>query len=154
MNRIKLRHLCDRDKEGVFDLLQNPKVMKHIGPRQPLTDDEVSDWINSELASPSRFVVAFTASDEIIGFCGVKEIDGILDFGYFLREVYWNQGYATEACRMALLKLSATINITEIEIFIALNNYASRSVATKLNWIKLSTVKKNGEEGHFYAVTM
>jgi len=128
--------------------------MKHIGPRQPLTDCEVSDWINSELASPSRFVVASISSDEIIGFCGVKVIDGILDFGYFLREVYWNQGYATEACRIALLKLSATINISEMEIFIALDNHASRSVATKLNWLKLSAIKKNGEAGHLYAVNM
>ncbi len=152
MNRINLRFLCGRDKEGVFDLLQNPKVMKHIGPRRPLTDDEVLDWINTELACPSRFVVASNESDEIIGFCGVKEIDGVLDFGYFLREKFWNQGYATEACRMVLLKLSSTMNIAHIEIFIALDNDASRNIATKLKWLKLGAIKKEGELGHLYAV--
>jgi hypothetical protein len=31
-------------------------------------------------------VVASSKTDELIGFCGVKEIEGVLDFGYFLRE--------------------------------------------------------------------
>jgi RimJ/RimL family protein N-acetyltransferase len=153
-NRINLRFLCDGDRDGVFDLLQNSKVMTHIGPRRTLTDNEVLDWINTELVSPSRFVVASNESDEIIGFCGVKEINGVLDFGYFLREKYWNQGYATEACRLALSKLSSTMNIADIEIFIALDNYASRNVATKLNWLRLSDIKKNGEQGHLYAVNL
>ena len=154
MNRIKLRHLCDSDKDGVFDLLQNPKVMAHIGPRQPLTDSEVISWINTELVSPSRFVVASDESDEIIGFCGVKKINGVLDFGYFLREKYWNQGYATEACQMALLKLSSTMNIADVEVFIALDNYASRRIAAKLNWVKHTAINKNGEPGHLYTVNM
>jgi ribosomal-protein-alanine N-acetyltransferase len=152
MKKITLRFLCKNDLKGTFDLLQNPKVMQYIGPRRPLTDDEVTEWFDTEINNPSRFVIASIKSDEIIGFCGIKEIDGVLDFGYFLREVFWNQGYATEACRIALLQLASTINIFEIEIFIALDNHASRSVATKLNWLQLSSVKKNGELGHFYAV--
>jgi len=154
MNRIKLRHLCDSDKEGVFDLLKNSKVMTHIGPRRVLTDDEVLDWINTELVSPSRYAVALSGSDEIIGFCGVKEINGVFDFGYFFREKYWHQGYATEACRMALLKLSSMMNLADIEIFIASDNHASRSVATKLNWLRLTGINKNGEEGYFYAIKL
>ncbi len=154
MNRIKLRHLCDSDKEGVFDLLKNSKVMTHIGPRRVLTDDEVLDWINTELVSPSRYVVALNESDEIIGFCGVKEINGVFDFGYFLREKFWNQGYATEACRIALLKLSSMMNLADIEIFIALDNYASRNIATKLNWLQLTDITKNGEQGHLYAAKL
>ncbi len=153
-NRINLRFLCDGDKDGVFDLLQNSKVMTHIGPRRALTDNEVLDWINTELVSPSRFVVASNESDELIGFCGVKEINGVLDFGYFLREKYWNQGYATEACRMALLKSSSTMNVDDIEIFIALDNYASRNVATKLNWLRFAGINKNGEQGHLYKVKL
>lgn len=154
MNRINLRLLCDGDRDGVFDLLQNSKVMTHIGPRRLLTDDEVLDWINTELTSPSRYVVASNESDEIVGFCGVKEINGVFDFGYFLREKYWNQGYATEACRMALLKLSSIMNMADIEIFIALDNYASRNIATKLNWLKLTDITRNGEQGNLYAASM
>jgi hypothetical protein len=56
MNKIKLRLLYAKDREGVFDLLQNPKVMKHIGPRRPLTDGEVLDWINSVLRLHKKFI--------------------------------------------------------------------------------------------------
>jgi len=154
MSRINLRPLCEEDRKGVFDLLQNPQVMKYIGPRKPLTDDKVNGWIKAELDCPTRFVVASCESGEIIGFCGVKEIDGVLDFGYFLREQFWNQGYAAEACSMALSKLSSTIDISEIEIFIALDNHASRGVAKKLNWSQLSQINKNGEAGHLYAVNL
>lgn len=153
MKNITLRFLCKNDLKDTFDLLQNPKVMQYIGPRRPLTDDEVTEWFDTEINNPSRFVITSIKSDEIIGFCGIKEIDGVLDFGYFLREVFWNQGYATEACRQALLKLATTINISDIEIFIAADNSASQSIAKKLNWSRLSTVQRNHEIGHLYAVS-
>lgn len=51
---------------------------------------------------------------------------------------------------MALLKLSFMMNLADIEIFIALDNYASRNVATKLNWLKLTDINKNGEQGHLF----
>jgi [ribosomal protein S5]-alanine N-acetyltransferase len=69
-----------------LDLLKNSNVMKYIGPKRALTDNESGDWFEQELRMPSRFVVALAETNEIIGFCGINEIDGILDFDYFLRE--------------------------------------------------------------------
>jgi ribosomal-protein-alanine N-acetyltransferase len=136
MNKIILRFLCQKDLRDIFDLLQNPRVMKYIGPKRPLTDDEVRGWFDTEMNSPSRFVIALSHSDEILGLCGVKDLNGVLDFGYFLREAFWNQGYATEACHQAL------------------DNHASRSVAKKLHWSILSDVQKDNEAGHLYAVNL
>ncbi len=154
MNRIKLRYLSEADKKCVYELLQNSTVMKYLGPRRALTDEESADWFNSELQLPTRFVVALRESDEFIGFCGVKEIGGVLDFGYFLREKHWGQGYATEACKLALSNLSATIDLTEIEVFIANSNNASKGVARKLNWTRVSDMEKDGEPGYLYAVNL
>jgi [ribosomal protein S5]-alanine N-acetyltransferase len=154
MSRIKLRTLSQSDSEGVFDLLQNTKVMKHIGPKRALTDKEVIDWFKSELDNPTRRVVAFSETNEIIGFCGVKEIDGALDFGYFLREKFWGEGIATEACKMALSNLNGIVDLSKIQIFIADNNKASKNIAKKLNWSKLGREEKDGERGCFYSVSM
>ena len=140
MSRIKLRYLLDtdHDRKCVHDLLQNSRVMKYLGPRRSLSDEEAVDQFNSELQNPTRFVVATSETNELIGFCGIKEINGVLDFGYFLREKFWGQGYATEACNRTLLELSVKMDLTDIDIFIAENNIASENIARKLNWTRVS----------------
>lgn len=154
MSRITLRYIFEGDRENVYDLLLDPNVMEFLGPRRPLLAEEAKEWFDSEIESPSRYVVASKSSDELIGFCGIKETEGVLDFGYFLRKKYWGKGYATEACALALDKLSNKVDLNSIEIFIASNNLASQSVANKLGWSIIEETTKNGEIGYLYAVNM
>ncbi|MCL6269357.1 GNAT family N-acetyltransferase [Sansalvadorimonas sp. 2012CJ34-2] len=150
MKRIRLRNLKESDKDNVFDLVQNPEVMRFIGPRRALTDDEAQAWFTEQLTRPSRRVVATCDTNELIGFCGMKILEGVPEFGYFLRHKFWQQGYATEACRMVLQQLNLTIDISTLQTFIANDNTASIALARKLNWKKLSATEQHGEQGHFY----
>ena len=45
------------------------------------------------------------ATNEFIGFCGIKNIDGILDFCYFFIKSFWGQRLATEACKLVIKAL-------------------------------------------------
>ena len=154
MSRIRLRNLVEEDRSSVYDLLGNDQVMKFIGPRKSLSKNESDDWFSSELKNPSRYVVASIESNDLLGFCGVKNIEGTLDFGYFLREKYWGQGYAKEACSLALKELSKRLDLSIVEIFIACDNEASLGVAKSLGWSFLGATNKNGERGELYGVHM
>ena len=92
MHRIKLRKIRESDRQDVYDLLTDPCVMRFIGPRRALSRQEADAWFELEMKSPSRYGVAIKATDELIGFCGVKAIDGVQDFGYFLRKKFWGHG--------------------------------------------------------------
>ena len=100
--RVMLRALQQGDRPHVYELLQDDAVMTFIGPRQVLSDAQAHDWFEQNMQSPERYAVALKDSNELIGFCGIKNIDGIDDFGYFFRKVFWGKGLASEAIELAV----------------------------------------------------
>ena len=135
-------------------MLRDRKVMRFLGPRRPLTEDEANSWFESALANPARFVVADADTDEFIGFCGIKRINGVLDFGYFVRSEFWGNGIAARACSMAVEKLSAEIDLETVQVFIADKNVASKRVAERLGWVVTQGGSKDGEPGRYYQITI
>ncbi|WP_305966175.1 MULTISPECIES: GNAT family N-acetyltransferase [Marinobacter] len=150
--QIKLRGLNARDKPAVLSMLADPEVMRFLGPRRALSDDEAAAWFNEALQRPSRYVISDAISDEFIGFCGIKEINGILDFGYFIRSEFWGKGIATRACELAVGKLAHEIDLDTAQVFIADNNEASKKVAEKLGWQVIRSSRKDGDFGHYYRI--
>jgi [ribosomal protein S5]-alanine N-acetyltransferase len=153
-DRIILRSLRATDKNDVFDLLMDPDVMAYLGPKRALKQNEAQQWFEDELLSPSRYVVALQGNDQLIGFCGVKVIAGINDFGYFLRKKFWSKGYASESCLLAIQKLQQEIDVSRLQIFIAKQNIGSLSLAYKLDWLQLSETIKDGEQGYYFQISI
>lgn len=153
MASVTLRDLHRQDKVAVMVMLRDPLVMKFLGPGRALTEEEAALWFESELANPSRFVIALAETDEFIGFCGVKEINGVLDFGYFIRSGFWGNGIAAKACELAVERLSAEIDLETVQVFIASANLASQRVAQKLGWLAIHRGSKGGEDGQYYQIT-
>ncbi|PKG40143.1 GNAT family N-acetyltransferase [Psychromonas sp. Urea-02u-13] len=153
-NRVTLRTLKTTDAEAVFELLTDPEVMTFLGPRRALSRNEAEQWFEAELTSPSRYVVALTSSDELIGFCGMKVIGDISDFGYFLRKKFWAKGYASESCLLVIAKLSEDFDISTLQVFIAKQNHASLALAKKLNWLRLCDTMKNDEPGFYFQLRL
>lgn len=150
MASVKLRNLQSEDRAFVMGMLMDTNVMQFLGPRRALSSDEAASWFHSELDRPSRFVIADLATDEFIGFCGLKKMDGVQDFGYFLRSEYWGRGIATKACELALERLKVEVDLRDLHIFIADENVASRRVAEKLGWRETTKAQKDGENGRYY----
>ncbi len=154
MIEVKLRDLHHQDKAAVVAMLRDPKVMRFLGPHRALKADEADSWFESALANPDRFAVADADTDEFIGFCGIKQIDGVFDFGYFIRSEFWGNGIAAMACRLAVENLPADINLDTVQVFIADENIASKRVAEKLGWQATRSGYKDGEHGRYYRIAM
>lgn len=154
MITVKLRDLHHQDKAAVMSMVQDPEVMRFLGPRRALTEDEADSWFENALANPTRFAIAEADTEEFIGFCGIKQIDGILDFGYFIRSDFWGNGIATKACELAVERLSTEIDLETTQVFIADDNMASKRVVQKLGWLATHSGSKGGEYGRYYRITM
>ncbi|MEQ9546227.1 MAG: GNAT family N-acetyltransferase [Marinobacter sp.] len=154
MNSVKLRTLQQKDRAAVLSMLGDSRVMRFLGPRRPLATGEADSWFRSALDNPSRFVIAQADINEFIGFCGIKAINGVLDFGYFIRSEFWGKGIATKACQLALEKLATEVDLEAVQVFIAEKNVASQKVAEKLGWQVKQVGFKNGEHGRYYRITL
>ena len=119
--RLTIRPFVESDLEPYARIVADPEVMRLItGEAQSY--DEARTYLEECLASErrrgySRYAVLLKASGELIGFCGFKDIDGDLDFGWRYAKSCWGQGYGTEAARavmnygMETLKLPALLAV-------------------------------------------
>ncbi|MFL1467374.1 GNAT family N-acetyltransferase; N-acetyltransferase [Marinobacter sp. HN1S83] len=154
MSSVKLRALQQKDRAAVVSMLGDSRVMRFLGPRRPLTEDEANSWFRNALDNPSRFVIAEADTDEFIGFCGIKEINDVLDFGYFIRSEFWGKGIAAKACQLAVEKLATEVDLEAAQVFIAEDNVASQKVTEKLGWQVKQVGYKDGEHGRYYRITL
>ncbi|RXJ71810.1 GNAT family N-acetyltransferase [Veronia nyctiphanis] len=151
-NSITLRQLENQDRIHAYDLIQDNEAMRFLGPGRALTEQEAQDWFDDALISQSRFVIACSKTDELIGFVGIKEINGVNDFGYFIRRQFWGKGIAPEACQLALATLCEAGMTQSMEIFIANDNVASQAVAQKIGLKKTIEAFRHGGMGYLYTV--
>lgn len=152
--RLIIRKFKPTDLAGLIDMFTDPEVMRYIGPRRPMTEDEIQNWLadilhrqNSEL---TRHVVALKTADELIGVAGLYDEDGIKDFGYYFRRSYWRKGYAQEACSAIIDHIETDLQIKDYQIFIADENVNSIRMIEKLGMRAIKGVTKSGEPGHLY----
>jgi len=110
--------------------------MRYIGPRRPMTEDETQEWLagiiqrqDSEL---TRYAVALQGTDELIGVAGLRDEDGIKDFGYYFRRSHWGKGYAIEACSAIINYIENDLQVKDYQIFIADENTNSIRMIMKL----------------------
>ena len=151
--RVMLRALQQGDRPHVYELLQDDAVMTFIGPRQVLSDAQAHDWFEQNMQSPERYALALKDSNELIGFCGIKNIDGIDDFGYFFRKKFWGKGLASEAIDLTVQTLRKNHDLSGVELFIADANQSSLALAKRMNWRLIKRAKKAQEQGGFYELS-
>ena len=152
MHKVEICELVESDRNYVLDLLKDEQAMKYLGPRRALSHEESEKWFSSEQGAPSRFPFRDIETKEFVGFCGLKEIDGELDFGYFLRRKYWGQGLAKVMCSIAIEKLSPSTDFSKVKVFIASDNIGSIKVAQSLDWELKCKSSNEFESGYLYHI--
>jgi len=152
--RLIIRKFKPTDLAGLIDMFTDPEVMRYIGPRRPMTEDEIRDWLldvlhrqNSEL---TRYAVALKTTDELMGVAGLRDEDRAKDFGYYFRRSYWGKGYAQEACSAMIDHIETSLQIEDYQIFIADENANSIRMIKKLGMQSVKNITKSCEQGSLY----
>ena len=138
--RLYFREMTMADYADIREILQNEQVMKNVRGFI-YTDEEVRSWIRKQMDRYRKYgfgkwVLLRKGTDEFVGVCGISMQDlgdgEVPEVGYFLKEEYWNNGFATEAGARCMEYAFGELGFSEIFSLISIDNMASRRVAVKL----------------------
>ena len=103
--RLLLRPPERRDIPALVPLANNYDVAKNLSKLPyPYTAQHGEEFVTRaseqwETGSDYPFSITRKSDGAFLGGCGLHPKEGSIDFGYWLGQPFWKQGYATEAAR-------------------------------------------------------
>ena len=136
--RTFLRPFTLDDAHALNQVNKLHSVMRYIGPTE--TAEQTRDYlINGPLADYQqwgygRHAVIDKASEQLIGFCGLKYLADIdeTDIGYRLLPSFWGQGLATETALALMDYAKSALQLTRVIALALPDNHASINIFPKL----------------------
>jgi ribosomal-protein-alanine N-acetyltransferase len=137
--RLTLRPLREADATALFEISQDPDVVRFVGDRHVPTLQEawraVAGWIGHwALRGCGQWAIEERSSGRFIGRAGIinpADWPGP-EVGYLLGRPWWGHGYATEAATAAMDWGFREIGFADLLSLIDPENQASIAVATRL----------------------
>ena len=139
--RLILRRFTDADLDNLFELDNDPEVMRFINggtptPRDIIEKDILPGFINHDERCPE---FGFWAAEEkgsacFQGWFSIRPTNDAVDevaLGYRLRRAAWGQGYATEGVQALIHKAFTDLGVGRIVATTYEINLASRRVMEK-----------------------
>ena len=96
--------------------------------------DDARAWIDGKIDPGAHPFLILDDSGAIVGSAGLNRVDTAndrADIGYWLRPDATGKGYATRAARLLLDYAIDEVGLHRVEIFMAVENEASRRVAER-----------------------
>jgi [ribosomal protein S5]-alanine N-acetyltransferase len=124
-DRLIIRSFTEQDIPEYAAIVKDPDVTKFLGDGSHHTYEQADRYVHECMESEiknnfSRYAVIYKQTNKLIGFCGFKEIDNRIDFGWRYSKDMWGKGYATEAAKAVFdhgiktLKLSGIIAVSAV----------------------------------------
>ena len=144
--RLLLRPIGPGDAELQFRTLNTPTIMGHLGG--PLTLEAIAEKHakSSDLFAREGFSFLFMiekASGEMVGHCGIKQVDNPLaqnqgdhEIGWLVREDRWRRGYAEEAMHAVLDWAFTRVGAPHVVALTSHANIGSWKLMEKLGMVR------------------
>jgi len=104
-HRLLIRSFEREDIPAYAEIVADPRVTRYLGDGKPYSYEQAAAYVEDLIARDSTTGIsryAVLLGDELIGFCGFKDLGDHIDFGWRYAHRYWGKGYATEAARAVL----------------------------------------------------
>ncbi len=146
-HRLLLRPFNEGDKDAIFRIFSNPRVMRYWdGPAWASAAQAdrfvvVSRKIEDE-GSGARLAVTQAANGQLLGQCSLFSWNPTYrsaEVGYCFDDAVWGQGYATEALGALLQWAFDTLNLNRVQAALDTRNPASARVLEKLGFLREGT---------------
>ncbi|MHC1683370.1 MAG: GNAT family N-acetyltransferase [Clostridiaceae bacterium] len=109
-NRLKFSIWNEKDVNLALELWGNSKVTKFITAKGKMSNEEIIQRLRKEIETYNKYKVQYwpifiKETKENIGCCGLRPYDiekNIFEIGVHLKDKYWGQGFAKEACNAVI----------------------------------------------------
>jgi RimJ/RimL family protein N-acetyltransferase len=158
--RLTLRAFREADATALFELSQDPDVVRYVGDRRVPTRQEawraVAGWLGHwDLRGYGQWAIEERASSRFIGRAGIinpAEWPGP-ELGYLLGKTWWGHGFATEAARAAMDWGFEQIEFDDLISLIDPANAPSIAVATRLGESLRGEIDLSGSRVLIYGIS-
>lgn len=158
--RLTLRPFREEDATALFELSQDPDVIRWVGDRRVPSLQEawraIAGWLGHwALRGYGQWAIDERSSGRFIGRAGIinpAEWPGP-EVGYLLAKPWWGRGYATEAGRAAMDWGFEQIGFPELLSLIDPANGPSIAVATRLGESRRGETELSGHTVLIYGIS-
>jgi len=154
-SRLILRQFTGDDVDNLFDLNNDPQVMRYLTGGRPTPREIIRDEIipfhlavYERLDRLGTWAAESTATGEFLGWFHFRPDPGgdvtNIDIGYRLRRSAWNKGYATEGSQALISRGFTDLGIEQVFAHTLTVNAASRRVLEKCGLALVRTTPYEG----------
>lgn len=148
--RLLLRPWTMDDHAAFLAIVQDPAVMRYIGPGVTWSGEQVTEFIARHMELQEQhgyclWAVTLRSTGALVGFCGGRPwSETEVEIGWRLAQSCWGQGYATEAARCAVKYLQEVCGAKRLIAHAQLANTGSIRVMEKLGMRSEGLREKHG----------
>ena len=154
--RLILRKFTPEDAPLILQLNRDPEVIKYVHEPVIENEEQASDIIENIIIPQyqnnlGRWAIHLKSNNEFIGWCGLKYLadKNETDLGYRLQQIYWGQGFATEA---AIHTLSYGFQSLQLKVITGKAHAQNLASINVLNKIGMTFKAKEIEDGSLIKV--
>lgn len=142
-DRLGFRRWREDDLALAQALWGDPRVTNLIDARGELTEEQVREKLEKEIATEKEFGVQYwpiflLENDEHAGCCGLRPYDlsqQVYEIGFHIRADHWRKGYAIEAARAVIHYAFSDLGARSLFAGHNPKNEPSRLILTKLGFL-------------------
>jgi RimJ/RimL family protein N-acetyltransferase len=137
--RLIVRSFAASDIAAYAAIVADARVTKYLADGTPHSFEEAKAYVEDSIRRDSqtgiaRYAVVRKDAGDLIGFCGFKELDDHIDFGWRYSQHVWGQGYATEAAFAVLDYGLTTLKLRRVSARSFVENAGSVRIIEKLGF--------------------
>jgi [ribosomal protein S5]-alanine N-acetyltransferase len=138
--RLRLREMTPADAEFAYLLNLDEEVVRYTGDAAfesvAAAKSHLEKYASYRTFGYGRWGCELKTTGELVGWCGLKNDEGLIDLGYRFFKKDWGYGYASEAAAACLAFGHDTLGMSEIIAKAANDNPASLRVMQKIGMVK------------------
>jgi RimJ/RimL family protein N-acetyltransferase len=156
-DRLVLRRFTDADVDALFELYNDPAVMRFINggrptPRQVIANETLPRflWYYEHFAAYGFWAAVEKSTGDFIGWFHFRPPEGSdpdeVELGYRLRPSAWGKGYGTEMSRALIDKGFSELGVRRVVASTMAVNIGSRRVMEKAGLTLARTFHEHWDE--------
>ncbi|WP_353209585.1 GNAT family N-acetyltransferase [Sphingorhabdus sp.] len=148
--RLLLRPSWPEDAHELHEAIADEGIVRNLASAPwPYTADDAVHFTTQqhEALYPAFLLMLRTkGAPRLIGACGIGDLDGEAELGYWIARPYWGLGFATEASR-AVIHIAKTVGHNKLIASHFTDNPASGNVLRKLGFQSTGKITQRQSKG-------